>query len=59
VSAADDMRSLGATLHEILTQQQANVEGEADFAHLPEPFATIVRNTLKPNAGERWDVADI
>ena len=32
----------------------AGVDGETDSADLPEPFATIVRNTLKQDAAERW-----
>lgn len=57
-SASDDMRSFGALLHEALTQQQPE-EGEQDFAYLPEPFATIVRNTMKPSAAERWTAEDV
>src|SRR3954469_16446447 len=59
VSATDDMWSLGATLHQMLTQEAADVDGGTDFRHLPEPFATIVRNTLKHNAAERWGVGEI
>ena len=59
VSAADDMWSLGATLHQVLTREAADVDGGTDFGHLPEPFATIVRNTLRQNAAERWGVGEI
>jgi len=53
------MRSLGETIHELLTQRRPEVDDETDSADLPEPFATIVRNTLKQDAAERWRVGDI
>jgi hypothetical protein len=59
ISPADDMWSLGATLHEILTQQRPEPDSEPDFSQLPEPFATIVRNTLQANRADRWSVEDI
>jgi hypothetical protein len=59
VAAADDMRALGATLYEVLTQQAPGTAGEGEYGHLPEPFGTIVRHTLRANPAERWTVEDV
>ncbi len=54
---AEDMQSLGAMLVEILTRERPVAGGEVP--RLPEPFATIVRNTLKENPAERWSVKEV
>ena len=59
VTPAADMWSLGVTLREVLAPEQQNADGEAERPPLPEPFASIVRNTVKLEARERWTVGDI
>jgi hypothetical protein len=59
VTPAADMWSLGVTLREVLAPEQQNADGETERPPLPEPFASIVRNTVKLEAHERWTVADI
>jgi TonB family protein len=54
-SAADDVRALGMTLLEALTQRAAPVAAES----LPAPFGEIVRNCLIEDPKSRWTVADI
>jgi serine/threonine protein kinase len=54
-----DMWSLGITLHEILTQQPPKLASDTEFLYMAEPFATILRHTLKPDPSERWTVRDI
>jgi hypothetical protein len=59
VSAAGDLWSLGITLHEVLTQHRPNLANDSEFRYLAEPFATILRNCLKPGPEERWTIGDI
>ena len=59
VTPAADMWSLGVTLREVLAPEQQNADGDTERPPLPEPFASIVRNTVKLEARERWTVADI
>src|SRR5205814_1401584 len=58
-SPASDMWSLGVTLHEILTQQRPNLESDAEFLYIAEPFATILRHTLVTDPGKRWTAREV
>ena len=55
--AADDVKALGATLVEALTQRRPM------WPHLPEnleqPFRDIAEHTLHPDAQKRWTLAQI
>ena len=55
--AADDVKGLGATLVEALTQRRPM------WPHLPEtlpqPFRDIAEHTLHPDAKKRWTLAQI
>lgn len=57
-STADDMRGLGVLLHEILTRDVPRADAQTDYSYLPEPFRSIIRNTLT-SEDVRWTVADI
>jgi hypothetical protein len=59
VAPASDMRSLGLLLHEMLTRDVPREDAETDFSYIPEPFRSIVRNTVKPGDAGAWTVADI
>ena len=56
---ASDMRALGIMLHEVLTREAPRADAHTDFSYLPEPFRSIIRNTVKADAGSRWTVDDI
>jgi hypothetical protein len=55
---SSDLRAVGVLLHELLTREVPRADAKTDFGYLPEPFRSIVRNTLKPE-GERWTITDI
>jgi eukaryotic-like serine/threonine-protein kinase len=57
LSPASDIWSLGVTTLQSLTQRIAI--GEEAFRDLPEPFADIVRHSLKQNPAERWTTGQI
>jgi len=59
VSPAGDLWALGITLHEVLTQHRPNLERDAEFRYLAEPFASILRQCLKADPAERGTAADI
>jgi hypothetical protein len=59
LSAAGDLWALAITVHEALTQNRPNLTTDSEFLYLAEPFATILRNCLKPEPEERWTIADI
>lgn len=52
---AKDLRGLGATLFQILTQRLPRSGDDAEVQQLPAPFAQIVRNTLSG----RWGLQDV
>jgi serine/threonine protein kinase len=58
ISPASDMRALGVLLHEMLTREVPREDAQTDYSYIPEPFRSIVRNTLKPEH-ERWTVSDV
>lgn len=57
VSPASDMRSLGVLLHQVLTRDVPRGDAHTDFSYLPEPFRSIVRNTVA--RVEPWTVTDV
>jgi hypothetical protein len=59
LTPADDMRSLGVLLHEVLTREVPRADAHTDFSYLPEPFRSTIRNTVKPESGQPWTVEDI
>lgn len=59
VSPAGDIWSLGIALHEVLTQQRPDLENDGDYRYLPEPFATVLRQCLRPDPRDRWTVNQI
>ena len=59
LTSASDMRSLGILLHEMLTRETPRADATTDFSYIPEPFRSIVRNTVKPEDTARWTVGDI
>jgi tRNA A-37 threonylcarbamoyl transferase component Bud32 len=56
VSAAEDMKALGALIVQVLTQTVPNghLPGE-----IPEPFREIARNCLYPDPATRWTAAQV
>lgn len=58
LSPATDVWSLGATLVHALTQRLPRKDKPAD-TDLAQPFADIVRHSLRPDPSLRWTVADI
>lgn len=56
VSAAEDMRALGALIVQALTQRVPNghLPGE-----IPEPFREIARNCLDPDPATRWTAGQV
>lgn len=58
LTAAADVWSLGVTLVHALTQRVPRTDKPVD-ANLPQPFADIVRHSLRPDPASRWTVADI
>jgi hypothetical protein len=54
---AEDMWQLGATLVEILTRDRPRPGDQIPWA--PEPFGTIVQQTMGADPGRRWTVAEI
>lgn len=54
-----DLRALGVMLHEVLTREAPRTDAHTDFSYLPEPYRSIIRNTVKPDAASRWTLADI
>ncbi len=52
---ANDVRGLGATLFQVLTQRLPKAGEDAEVQRLPAPFAQIVRNTLNG----RWGLQDV
>jgi len=54
---ANDVRALGALLYGALTGNDF-VDG-ADLGALAEPFAQIIRNTVKADPADRWKIAEI
>jgi TonB family protein len=63
LSPAGDIWALGVTLVETLTQRRPAWTGTENKLVLPEgvtePFLTIVRQCLRPEAQERWTAAEI
>jgi TonB family protein len=63
LSPAGDIWALGVTLVETLTQRRPAWTGTENKLVLPEgvtePFLTIVRQCLRPQAQERWTAAQI
>lgn len=57
VTPASDMWALGATVVEILTRERP--APGAELGYLPEPFATIVKHTLRDDPTARWSVEEI
>jgi hypothetical protein len=58
-SPESDLRALGVMLHEVLTREAPRADAHTDFSYLPEPFRSIIRNTVKPEGASRWTLADI
>lgn len=54
---ANDVRALGVLLYGALTGNEF-VDG-ADLGALAEPFAQMIRNTVKADPADRWKIAEI
>jgi serine/threonine protein kinase len=64
VSPKDDVWSLGATLLESLTQTPPVLPAEpaadpASPGSIPQPFGSLVQNSLRREATKRWSVAEV
>jgi serine/threonine protein kinase len=59
VLPAADIWSLGLITLECLTGQQPSASSVEQIENLPLPFRQIVRNSLNPNADERWNAEQI
>ena len=56
-TTANDVRALGALLYRSLTGNEF-ADG-ADWSAVVDPFARIIRNTVKADPAERWKIAEI
>jgi len=54
-----DIRSLGATLMEALTQRVPDSVSAKEISSLPAPFASMIRHSLTEDPGKRWTIAQI
>lgn len=56
---ADDVRSLGAMLYELLTRHRLDRDAAPDLSAIDDPLRTIIRHTVEPDPTLRWTVAEI
>ncbi len=56
---ADDVRSLGAMLYELLTRHRLAGDEAPDLSEIDDPLRTTIRHTVEPDPALRWTVAEI
>ena len=56
---ADDVRALGALIHELLTTRAMEDGAVVELSGIGEPLRTIVRDVSSPDGGRRWTLDEI
>ena len=56
---ADDLRALGALIHELLTTRAMEDGAVVELSGIGEPLRTIVRDVSTPEGGRRWTLDEI
>lgn len=54
-----DIRSLGVTLLEALTQRGPDSVSAKEISSLPAPFASVIRHSLTEDPEKRWTIAEV